>query len=129
MKFKYPTFDSIVEFNKQEVTRSSEEFRVEDEARLRNILEDVRNQGEHLPAQDALIKKASFMLFRITLVQPFYEGNKRTAYVAAKAFLNANGYSFKVLKDEIFEILEGIVFGRISLNHVETWIKERLIKL
>jgi death-on-curing protein len=85
--------------------------------------------GEDLSTKDALIKKASFLLFRITSVQPFHEGNKRTAYVTTKAFLNVNGFSIYVLKEEIFEILEGIVFGRIDLNHVEEWLKNRLIEL
>lgn len=129
MEFTYPTFEAIVEFNKHEVSSSSEEYKLEDENRLRKILEGVRQQGEDLPTKEALIKKASFLLFRITSVQPFHEGNKRTAYVTTKAFLNANGFSIHVSKEEVFEILEGIVFGRIHLNHVEEWLKDRLIKL
>jgi len=129
MQFKYPTFEAIVEFNRQEVTSSSEQYELEDENRLRKILEDVKREGESLPTKEALIKKASFLLFRITSVQPFHEGNKRTAYVTTKAFLNANGFSIHVSKKEVFEILEGIVFGRIHLNHVEEWLKDRLIKL
>ena len=129
MQFKYPTFEAIVEFNKQEVTGSSEQYKLEDENRLRKILEDVKREGEGLPTKLALIKKASFLLFRITSVQPFHEGNKRTAYVTTKAFLNANGFSIRVSKEEIFEILEGIVFGRINLNDVEKWLKDRLIEL
>lgn len=62
MEFTYPTFEAIVEFNKHEVSSSSEEYKLEDENRLRKIL-------------------------------------------------------------------EGIVFGRIHLNHVEEWLKDRLIKL
>ena len=46
-----------------------------------------------------------------------------------RSFLNANGFSILVSKEEIFEILEGIVFGRINLNDVEKWLKERLIEL
>lgn len=129
MQFKYPTFEAIVEFNRQEVTSSSEQYKLEDENRLRKILEDVKKQGEELSIKEALIKKASFLLFRITSVQPFHEGNKRTAYVTTKAFLNANGFSIRVSKEEVFEILEGIVFGRINLNHVEQWLKDRLIEL
>jgi len=129
MQFKYPTFEAIVEFNRQEVIGSSEEYRLEDEKRLRKILDDVKEHGEGLSTKDALIKKASFMLFRITSVQPFHEGNKRTAYVSTKAFLNANGFSIRVPKEEVFEILEGIVFGRIDLNHVEKWLKDRMVEL
>ncbi len=129
MQFKYPTIEAIAEFNKQEVTGSSEQYKLEDENRLRKILEDVKMEGKGLPTKLALIKKASFLLFRITSVQPFHEGNKRTAYVTTKAFLNANGFSIRVSKEEIFEILEGIVFGRINLNDVEKWLKERLIEL
>lgn len=129
MQFKYPTFEAIVEFNRQEVTRSSEEYRLEDETRLRKILEDVREHGEDLSTKDALIKKASFMLFRIALVQPFHEGNKRTAYVSTKAFLNANGFSIRVSKEEVFDMLEGIIFARINLNHVETLLTKRIVEL
>ncbi|MBI5133666.1 MAG: type II toxin-antitoxin system death-on-curing family toxin [Thaumarchaeota archaeon] len=129
MEFKYPTFEAIVEFNRQEVTSSSEQYKLEDENRLRKILEDVKKQGEELSIKEALIKKTSFLIFRMTSVQPFHEGNKRTAYVTTKVFLNANGFSIRVSKEEVFEILEGIVFGRINLNHVEQWLKDRLIEL
>ncbi|MFY3741770.1 MAG: death-on-curing protein [Candidatus Nitrosomirales archaeon] len=129
MPFKYPTFEAIVAFNEREVIGSSEEYRLEDEKRLRKILDDVKEYGEGLSTKDALMKKASLLIFRITLVQPFHEGNKRTAYVSAKAFLNDNGFSILAPKEEVFEILEGVVFGRIDLNHVETWLKNRLIEL
>lgn len=128
MQFKYPTFEAIVEFNRQEVTSSSEQYELEDENRLRKILEDVKRE-EGLSTKEALTKKASFLLFRITSVQPFHEGNKRTAYVTAKAFLNDNGFSVRATKKEVFNILEGIVFGRVNLNHVEMWLKDRLIEL
>lgn len=76
-----------------------------------------------------MIKKASLLLFRITSVQPFHEGNKRTAYVTTKAFLDDNGFSIRATRNEIFDIPEGIVFGRVHLNHVEQWLKDRLIEL
>lgn len=75
MPFRYPTFEAVVEFNRQEVIGSSEEYRLEDEKSLRKILDDIKENGE------------------------------------------------------VFEILEGIVFGRIDLNHVEKWLKNRMIEV
>lgn len=54
MQFKYPTFEAIVEFNRQEVIGSSEEYRPEDEKRLRKILDDVKEQGEGLSTKDGV---------------------------------------------------------------------------
>lgn len=129
MQFKYPTVEAIAEFNREEVSRNAEQYALEDETRLRKILQDVRKEGEGLPAKDALIKKASLLIFRITMVQPFHEANKRTAYVSTKAFLNANGFSIRTPKEEVFDLLEGIVFGRIDLNQVEAWVTKRIVEL
>lgn len=71
MPFRYPTFEAVIEFNRQEVIGSSEEYRLEDEKSLRKILDDVKEWGEDLSTKDALIKKASFMLFRISRFNPF----------------------------------------------------------
>ncbi|MEM3099575.1 MAG: hypothetical protein QXU32_12820 [Nitrososphaerales archaeon] len=41
MEFRYPTFEAIVVFNKHEVNSSSEAYKLEDENRLRKILEGI----------------------------------------------------------------------------------------
>jgi len=128
VRLKYPTFEAIVEFNKTECKRTGEEHVLEDRVRLRRILRDVKGVGKGIPLEEAIIKKAAYLLFSITSTQPFHEGNKRTAYVTAKAFLKFNGFEMEAPKAELFDILEGIIFTRVTLNRVEEWLMGRVIR-
>ena len=128
MSLRYPSFEAAIEFNKRETEESGEEYLLEDPERLGKILNDVRRIGKGLPLREGIVKKAAFLLFSITSAQPFHEANKRTAYVTTKAFLTANGFRIEAPKAEIFEILEGVIFTRVSLNGVEEWLKTKVIR-
>ena len=73
MSLRYPSFEAAIEFNKRETEESGEEYLLEDPARLRKILNDVRQIGKGLPLQEGIVKKAAFLLFSITSAQPFHE--------------------------------------------------------
>ena len=52
--------------------------------------------------------KAAYVMQKITKKHIFSDGNKRTAYVAAKLFLMKNDYHLKVTKDEGIALMLGI---------------------
>lgn len=52
--------------------------------------------------------KAAYVMQKITKKHIFSDGNKRTAYVAAKLFLMKNNYHLKVTKDEGIALILGI---------------------
>lgn len=118
----YPSLNAIKEFNKITVTERNEVYSLEEPQTLERILERMREIGEEIPLDQAIVKKAAKLLHGITLLQPFYEGNKETALAATKAFLALNGYGLYATNEELFVLLTSIVYGSQDLNSVEQFL-------
>jgi len=70
---------------------------------------------------------------------PFYDGNKRTAFVVADVFLKSNGYAFSMSEPEAVRLMVGLASTEITqqefAEHIRrnskrvaagrTWIKRR----
>lgn len=86
------------------------------------LLDAVKDIGDKLPRRQAIVKKASFLLYNVVVVHPFLNGNKRTAFGLAGAFLETNGYELASEAKEAYEFLIGIASSRASEAEVEKWI-------
>ena len=58
----------------------------------------------------------------------FIDGNKRTAWVAARLFLADNGRNFEFEPLEAVRIMEGVAAGRIDEAALADWFRSRLGK-
>jgi len=68
--------------------------------------------------------KAAMLLFEIITTHPFIDGNKRTAFEAAEAFLWKNGKSLKlkdIKQDE--EYIYSIAEGKKNIFSIINWVK------
>ncbi|HEX4919551.1 MAG TPA: type II toxin-antitoxin system death-on-curing family toxin [Candidatus Bathyarchaeia archaeon] len=97
-------------------------------ANLEFALEKVRDIGEHLDRDKALVKKSAFLLYSLVVHHPFINGNKRTAFEVVSAFLELNGYTVRAGKEEIYRLLADIGSGNTSQTQVEQWIATNLAK-
>lgn len=68
----------------------------------------------------SIFEKAAVYLYHIAKNHPFNDGNKRTAYVAALAFLKVNNAPIKFKTTELEKIVVEVANGNIS--------KEKLIQ-
>ena len=57
----------------------------------------------------------------------FIDGNKRTAWVAARLFLADNGYSLTFDVDEAVDIMEQVAASGISETELAHWLRERFV--
>ncbi|MDE1856396.1 MAG: Fic family protein [Candidatus Micrarchaeota archaeon] len=73
-----------------------------------------------------VIEGAALLLFYIVNLHPFLEGNKRTAYLAAKTFLVANGRSIKG-DANTEELIYDVATNRFNAEQVEAALK-KLVK-
>ncbi len=121
-ELNYPTLNAISEFNKITVTERNETYALEEPEILERILQKMQKVGEDVPVEQAIVKKATKLLHGITLLQPFFEGNKETALASTKAFLTLNGYSLNASNEELFTLLTGIISGTQDLNSVERFL-------
>ena len=57
----------------------------------------------------------------------FIDGNKRTAWVAARLVLLDNGYRLSFNPFDAIRIIEGLASGQVSEAHLAAWFRARLV--
>ncbi|SRR6266705_543940 len=97
-------------------------------ANLEFVLERVKDVGNELDRDKAVVKKAAFLLYNLVIRHPFINGNKRTAFEVVDAFLELNGYILRAKTDEIYGLVSDISAGKMSQTDVEDWIATNLAK-
>lgn len=76
--------------------------------------------------------KAAFILQKITKKHIFTDGNKRTAYVAAKVFLKKNGYHLQLTKEKGIALVLSVTINsdtQEEMEYVAKILKENSHKL
>lgn len=58
---------------------------------------------------------------------PFVDGNKRTAWVAARLFLVLNGIKLRYGKEEAVAVMLQIAAGQLSEDELASWFRERIV--
>jgi death on curing protein len=97
-------------------------------ANLEFVFERVKDIGEGLERNEAVVKKAAFLLYSLVTQHPFINGNKRTAFEIVNAFLELNGYSLRAKTDEVYGLLSALGAGKASERQAENWITTNLAK-
>lgn len=58
---------------------------------------------------------------------PFVDGNKRTAFVVAAAFLALNGYELVAPEREVAEVFLRVASGELSQEELARWLGDRTV--
>jgi death-on-curing family protein len=115
-RIRYPSLVVIIEINRSVVSLTKDEhsFDEYDRSRLSQILDEMKTEGENPSVKTIkgrIVKKASYLMFRLASGQHFHEGNKRTAIVATATFLAANGFVMPQGNPAIERLLDKIAIG------------------
>lgn len=78
---------------------------------------------------DDLYARAALLLRGICEDHPFADGNKRTAFAAAEAFMQRNGARVAAPSDLLVEFMLGVARGEYSLEGIRTWLHEHATNL
>lgn len=93
-----------------------------------SLLESAVNRPQQsLFGEDAyitLFDKAAAMVDSLAKNHSFYNGNKRTAYVAVKAFLMINDFQLKFEREFAVNFMVDIVKGVYMLEDISQLLKE-----
>lgn len=57
----------------------------------------------------------------------FVDGNKRTAWIAARLFLADNGYRLSFDPIDAIRLMEGVAGGLVTEAELAAWFRERLL--
>jgi death on curing protein len=125
-EIRYPSAEQVSELYDLIMRGSGGERGFVSKSNLDYLLDAIRDIGDRLPKRQAIEKKVAFLLYNVIVVHPFLNGNKRTAFGLAGAFLEANGYELSPRAKEAYEFLIGIASGKVSEVEVERWVARHL---
>ena len=125
-EIRYPSADQVSKLYDATIRASGGERGFVSRSNLDYLLDAVKDIGERLPRKRAVVKKAAFLLYNVIVVHPFLNGNKRTAFGLAGAFLDANGYALSSRSADAYDFLLGIALGKVSEGEVEQWVATHL---
>lgn len=85
-------------------------------------IEDALNSCRE--AEGDVYEKAAALLIAIVQGHPFASGNRRTAFIAARSFLEQNGKQMLVVGEEKTVLaLKGIREGFYTRAHISHWLR------
>jgi len=73
-----------------------------------------------------LAAKAAALMHSLALNHPLVDGNKRVAAHAALLFVTLNGEEFTALPDEVVETTLAVASGRLTVEALAIWFRQRL---
>jgi death on curing protein len=125
-KIKYPSVEQAEWSHNRILEATGGERGDLAKANLEFVFERVKDIGEALERNEAVVKKAAFLLHSLVTQHPFINGNKRTAFEVVDAFLELNGYVLQAETDVVYGILSDLGAGKLSQAQVEDWIVTNL---
>lgn len=97
---------------------------VRDEGLLESALARPQNQAAY--GDPTLAEMAAAYAFGIARNHPFVDGNKRTALMAAYAFLRMNGLRLTAPEVEAATVIRDLAAGEIGESELAAWIAANL---
>lgn len=89
----------------------------------------ARPQNLAAYGQPDLADLAAAYAFGIARNHPFVDGNKRTAFVAAGAFLVRNGATLDVAETEAAVVFTDLAAGKLTEAELAAWYRRHLAEL
>ncbi len=97
---------------------------VRDAGLLESALARPVNQWSYGQVDLAIL--AAAYAFGIARNHPFVDGNKRTAWVLARLFLDVNGASLIFEPEQAIQAMTDLAAGKLTEEQMAEWFKERL---
>lgn len=72
------------------------------------------------------IRQGATLLRGLVENHPFHDGNKRTAWVAMRAFMILNGWAVTGSEDERFTLIVAVAQG-LGVDEANTWLRANVI--
>jgi death on curing protein len=116
--------ETVIYINKRTVQQTGEPFFLRDPAMLESALGKPKNQFDYGYVED-VASLATTLLFGIARNHPFEQGNKRTGFLSAVAFLENNGHTFGTI-DEFEEIFGFLIVDVINGLHTDGYFADFL---
>ncbi len=97
---------------------------VRDHTLLESALARPQNRWAYGDVEPAAL--AAAYAFGIARNHPFVDGNKRTAWVAARLFLKINGHKISYTREDAVRVMLALAAGEMSEEELASWFRERI---
>ncbi|MER8562993.1 type II toxin-antitoxin system death-on-curing family toxin [Mesorhizobium sp. M0902] len=127
MSWEFLTRRAVEAMHAEQLRRHGGAQGLRDENALESALaraETKANYGD--PSVEEL---AAAYVFGIARNHAFVDGNKRTAIVAAGAFLIVNGYALTANNGMLYEFVMGVAAGEIDEAGAAAFFRDHVVKL
>ncbi|OMH39950.1 hypothetical protein BLW93_07875 [Desulfurobacterium indicum] len=95
---------------------------------ISSIYTPCQTFGDFEPYSNDL-EKISKILELIIKNHPFFDGNKRTAYLLTRILLRYIGFDIEATEDEKFNFLIKIAKNEITFSEIKNWIEKHIIRV
>ena len=121
---RWVPIETVIAFNAEEVAKTGEMHELQDRAALQRALAHPWNVWVYFMDRDIAVL-AAWLYTSFADAHAFAEGNKRTAFRAATAFIEANGYALDMPPDRphAIERLLGYFDGKLGQSGVVEWFR------
>jgi death-on-curing protein len=116
--------ETVVAYNREAVAKTGEPHELRDRTALQRALAHPWNVWVYFMDRDIAVLAAR-LYTSLAGAHAFAEGNKRTAFRAASAFVQANGYALDMPPDPLHAIerLLGYFDGRLGQSGAVEWFR------
>jgi len=120
---RFLTVDEVVDLHEAAINRFGGSLGIRDAGMLDSAVHVPQaTYGGEWMYQDLFTKAAAYLV-HLVLNHPFVDGNKRTAWLAARAFLRLNGYRTKPRQDETVQKVTDLASGESrSIGEISEWL-------
>ena len=95
---------------------------IRDTGLLESALDRPRNRLAHEP-KTTVFELAASLCFGLAKNHPFVDGNKRTALLAARAFLFVNGHLLEPAEEDEVLTIVAVAEGSVSEPQLAEWLQ------
>lgn len=125
----YIRYASLAEYNKQVEKMFAEKsfYGIKDADGLHSLVNQVKQGGFGVDYfYPSILRMVAYYWYTIATKQMFNNGNKRTAFVVALAFLKNNGYSLNDLTtDDLYQISMNLARSEMSYEDLFAFLQQR----
>jgi death on curing protein len=120
---KFPLLKTVLKLHDLQIQDFGGSTGVRDMGLLESALAQpsVTFGGELL--HPTIASQAAAYLYHLAKNHPFIDGNKRTAFAVAEAFLNVNGYVLKLSNDEVYNLVIQVAQSDITKEALATLLE------
>jgi len=125
----YLTLEDVLEIHRQVIAETGGSASIRDVNLLDAAIHRPQASFAGLDLYPSLAEKAAALLHSLIMNHPFVDGNKRTAFTAADAFLRLNGWKFAAGEDDLFEFVIAIAEKQMPFEQIAPWIEAHLAEV